>query len=885
MIYTMDWFFNETFSDIIKILLSIDSIIYWLIAQFFRFVIDVSSSEFVMSDIINAIIGRFYIIVGVFALFMMSYSLIKGLFDPDGMFKGKNSLGSIVKNLLIAIALVALMPTIFQYMFRFQSIIINNNVIGNIVLGANSDAMKFKVDGKDVPVTVENVGYENYIKIASNNVAFSALNAFVYADDDDKDIDLSQKITAGTFLTPRIGYINSSIEFIKSIYKDTTGENTTTFNQLRNNVVITGNFLEVNTIAYHVATGGDFHNDSGAHITYLFVVSTLCGIILLGLIFVFSISVVIRMFNLFLLELISPIASFSLVIPNSKIFNNWLTTTLKEYFDIFIRLFTFNLAILFFANIHSIMSQLISTSSTFGILNILFIIGLLLFINQAPKLVKDIFGIKEDKKNILSKTLGGALGLAGGLAAGGMGVAHALGKGGGDTKGIHRAWNAIKGGASGFAAGKDASKAKSFSDFTGAIGKRVAATDTNRKKGDLYYKQHGSNLGGVIKGRAIDAFNYAAGTDPFMSYKEYQDQEAKMDDIKKQINSINDMADKNAVVSSKKDDWQSHKDSLLTKDKFLHNERARVEQLRDTATNAAVRDAHSAYLTKLLNDSKVQDTAYRNYLVGYQNELQKLDTEYKTERSNFINSQASNHGTEIGMAFDKIKNDLIKQKELGNKYLEGVDIEGLEVSSGTFKDEFLSNVKDRVFGKDQLYNDKAVSVDIGDASLAGIINSDELNATLGTKFKKVKVGSSYQTIDITNEVRADNIVELLASTQAGYATMSDSQKKSVRESVRASVGAAVDSLVQNTVDYYESYVNGDSARNSTAVSNIDAILAANSYDTTVSYEDLVNALAKSNSGTSRAFTGGTIHSVHASTNYQRAHEEALKAYEKEKENK
>ena len=52
MIYMMDWFFNETFTDIIKVLLSIDSIIYWLVAQFFRFVIDIASADFVITDLL-----------------------------------------------------------------------------------------------------------------------------------------------------------------------------------------------------------------------------------------------------------------------------------------------------------------------------------------------------------------------------------------------------------------------------------------------------------------------------------------------------------------------------------------------------------------------------------------------------------------------------------------------------------------------------------------------------------------------------------------------------------------------------------------------------------------------------------------------------------------
>ena len=63
------WFFSDTLAEIVKFLLTIDSIIYWIAAQLIAFAIDVASSEFVLYDVINAIIDRAYIIAGVFALF------------------------------------------------------------------------------------------------------------------------------------------------------------------------------------------------------------------------------------------------------------------------------------------------------------------------------------------------------------------------------------------------------------------------------------------------------------------------------------------------------------------------------------------------------------------------------------------------------------------------------------------------------------------------------------------------------------------------------------------------------------------------------------------------------------------------------------------------
>ena len=981
MIYTMDWFFSSTFTEIIKTLLSIDSIIYWLIAQFFRFIIDISSADFIMTDLLNTIIDRAYVVAGVFALFIMSYALIKGLFDPDGVFKGKNSLGQIIKNLLIAIALVALMPTIFTYLFRFQAIIINNNVIGNIVLGTDSQAMKFKVDGKYQEISVENVGYENYIKVASNNVAFSALNAFIYADDNDKKIDLSEKPTVGMFLTPSTTLtfgLSGSAKVLESVVREISGNNETTFNQLKNNIVISGNFLEINTIAYHVATGGDYSNEEGAHVTYLFIVSTICGIVMLFLVFTFCINIVVRMFNLFLLELISPIASFSLVIPNSKIFDNWFKATMKEYLDLFVRLFTFNLAILFFSNINQIIVQVIEGHGNIGlisIMNILFVIGLLIFINEAPKLVKDILGMKDDKKGIkdrlfsggVSKTLGGALGLLGGGAAAGMGIAHALGSGSGDVSGGRKAWNAIKGAASGFGAGKNASKAKSFSDFTGAVGKSVSAMDTNRKKGDLYYKQHGGTFKSAMLGRLEDAKNYVTGASPMLAFETYNEQENKLRDIKKNMDNINDIAEKNSQVKalkSKRDKFENDiKGRASFEDQFkldtaneiadLQNDFNRKRELYDKyeqslttdkqelarltdeynktpanqmftkqdlqnkinslntsiSAKTAQRDAALSDVNDVesrinaakdrVKDKEFIDLAYSNYLVDAQNELNKLDVEFKTARSNYINSQAKVNGSEIKLEVEKINRDLVKEANAKNVFMEGVELTP-DISAINQIDKYLDDVKDSIFGKSSIYNDKEQTVGInystGDIDFAELANlratyQDAMpNIVIGERQAKVWDSTSNQYV-IEDAGIGTLIKNIAETTVSNFKDLSSAEKEIKLREIRndCNQNGEIKGIVDAIRQGFNDVATGTKADMSDVTATINSFISSKGLDTKgVTADELTKAIIKMNSGIQRGASESKDYSVgriHKSDDYLNARQKAEEAYAKEKENK
>ncbi|MBO4245616.1 MAG: hypothetical protein J5892_02600 [Bacilli bacterium] len=943
MINIMDsWYMTSTFGEVIKFLLFIDSIIYWLIARCFSFIIDVAATDFLLTDLVNQIINRTYIIVGVFALFLVSYALIKGLFDPDSAFKGKNSVTATVKNLLLAIVLVALMPTIFQYMYRFQSIVVNNNIIGSIVMG-NDAAITVHYDDPESDgyitdeITIEDIGYENYIKLAGNKVAFTALNSFLYTDDEFQDLKLEAGEVIGTWISPKTSQFGIALNIKSRIGMIISQLGEKTFNDVRNRATLNGDFLSVNGLAYVLSTG--FNKDSEHQVAYFPLVSTLCGIVMLVLIVGFCVNIVIRVFNLFLLELISPIASFSLIIPNSKVFDNWFKEVLKEYLDVFIRLATFNLMLLFFTNYNAIVGNVASVaSSSFQILNIFFIIGLLIFINEAPKIMKDIFGIKESKKikdrlftGAVASTLGAAAGFAGGLVAGGVNVGRALGDKTPDLKPTSRAWNVLNGAGSGFVSGSKAgSKAKNFGDLRGAIAKNVSEADARRTKGNLYRFQHGNTIAGVIGGLRDDAVNYVTNGDPFTRYKDYEAQQGKVNDIKKDIDSIYDLADKGAAVSAKKSDFETHKSSLLSRDDFLHNTRdtykANMEQRRKEfeqmtrperasySTDADYTAAYQAWWNKkqevdtaeaaynnILNDVGFQDKEYREYMRKFEAKAQKLETDYKTERLNWINKQAADQGSEVHYKYNKIKSDLAKQVQLNNRFTAGINVDNYESdNTHTFTDstgatssvidvnQVLSDIKDDIFGKSEIYNSK-VQLDKDFGSLKGIdfstkVFNEASDFAIPLSTKTTKIWNSTEgKYDINTFGGYETaIVDLIASKKG----LSKEAAKAFKKKFKEDNAAALTQFAKDAVEYYNARAADDMAAATSAQANWNNFFTATAVNPAdVTMPELMKELLKVNAGTSRPASNGNVQKVHNTEDYRNAFEQAQKAYEQQKDGK
>ena len=88
---------------------------------------------------VQALIQRIYILVGVFMLFRLSFSIMNYIVNPDAFSDQAKGFTNLVKRVLIAIVLLVSVPFIFAKAYEYQGKILTSGILPRLVLGeANS---------------------------------------------------------------------------------------------------------------------------------------------------------------------------------------------------------------------------------------------------------------------------------------------------------------------------------------------------------------------------------------------------------------------------------------------------------------------------------------------------------------------------------------------------------------------------------------------------------------------------------------------------------------------------------------------------------------------------------------------------------------------------
>ena len=121
------------------IFLMIDSIVYTLVSKLYVLFLAISQFKIFDNNIMQEIINRTYIVVGVISLFIIAYALINAIINPENAGKSDKTFSKVIKNFVFAIIGVAMVPTIFNWFYYFQKVILCNNTIPKLLLKMDSD--------------------------------------------------------------------------------------------------------------------------------------------------------------------------------------------------------------------------------------------------------------------------------------------------------------------------------------------------------------------------------------------------------------------------------------------------------------------------------------------------------------------------------------------------------------------------------------------------------------------------------------------------------------------------------------------------------------------------------------------------------------------------
>ncbi len=421
------------FNDFIRgLFASIDYFIYSSIEWITQGIFDISKLRTDV-DLVETVRQKIYIILGIFMLFKISASLVNYMINPDQMTDKEKGATKLISRTITMLALLMMLPTIFDFLYRIQTAFLP--VLPRLLLGKDASEI------------------EDTVSECSNDMAVGLLQAFFHPYYSEEEGDYYAAIDG-----------KEEIKTLEEFYAN----------------VNEGNAMSIPILG--TAAGYSYE--------YRFLLSTVVGIIVLVLLIGITIDLAVRLFKMLVLEMLAPIPVMSYIDPKSQKdgpFQNWLKELGRTYIDIFVKLGLIYLVLFFISELHN-NSLFVSYEGAEGTtsnpispvrlmyLKVFIIIGMLMFLKQASKFIKNILGIKDNKNggSFLGNVVGGLAGFGTGAISGaisGRGLSGAL------TGGIA----GMSAGYNGAASGKPSNAWRSAGDA--AIQARLG--DKNAKSGVL----------------------------------------------------------------------------------------------------------------------------------------------------------------------------------------------------------------------------------------------------------------------------------------------------------------------------------------------------------------------------------------------------------------
>lgn len=463
-----------------NLMLTLDSIVYNLIDYLYDIFYFLAGINIFSSEDYNFIVGRIYVILGLVMLFVLTYSLLKAVIDPETFAKGENSFGNIVKNVVVSLIIIIALPVVFDVAFNIQNTFLNNNVIPKLILGENYES---KISGD-----------------AGREISYNVYYAFFHEDEAWCTEENSYDIESGECASNIAGNGSLGVQ---------NGENLKT---VREKVENGAGFKEFNNFGEAVEAG---------QISYMFLISTIAGLFIAYVLLNFCFDLGIRVVKLAFYQIIAPIPVVCRILPGGKmkdVFSKWVKQVISIFVEVFIRIAVIFLGVFIITLIVS-KKDSIPGISALGldkqcIIIALLIMGVIAFVRQAPKLLGDILNLDTGgmKLGLMDKLAMGG-GLVAGAAVGGLattGLRNAVGAFAG--KGIAKDFknknymqafkkigrgalsvvpSTLAGAGSGMVrAGYGARNAKSFKEMKDATSKGVAGATMAKTKRENYKAAH-----------------------------------------------------------------------------------------------------------------------------------------------------------------------------------------------------------------------------------------------------------------------------------------------------------------------------------------------------------------------------------------------------------
>ena len=413
----------------------IDRAVYGLMGLVFQLFFSVASADIFSSGMISKFYTRVQLIIGVFVLFQLAMTVLRGIVNPEGFTDSKSGAGNIVMRICTALVMLAMIVPInipsasnefekqinnngllFGTLYSLQHRILSNNTIGKVVMGVGNNK-----DGEtNYMNTKGNAVYKEAANVFTSTIikGFYRINLIPEEDRKHENGKEDDQINENRVCTDIPDEVINTYKRLDADPSDITDLiNTTCNSEGLGSRIVKAVFHPIKTL-----TEG---NGKVYAFTFMPVISSIIGVLFVVILLSFCVDVAMRAIKLAVLRLLAPIPIISYMDPKGGkdgAFGAWTKLLISTYLDLFIRVASVYFVIYM---IQEMLVHGITTNSTgaLKVFTVLFIwVGLFYFAKEAPKFIKQALGMKDDGGGGLFSGIGKVVGLGAGLGATAAGV-------------------------------------------------------------------------------------------------------------------------------------------------------------------------------------------------------------------------------------------------------------------------------------------------------------------------------------------------------------------------------------------------------------------------------------------------------------------------------
>lgn len=407
-------------SPLRAICMAIDGIAFSLLDNAYNIVIELSKAEFMDSGTIADITRSLYIIFGVVAFFRLAMVLINSMIDPEKFSEKGKGVSNIFFRIVGMIIILFITPWLFEQAYKIQRTVVgadtNQNIIFQLFLGDNANIGGHDENGYNAGKALQNIVLSSLITVDDqylvNDGATCSYNDNGQVVDSNNNVVSDVNSTCG--FIPLTCVANSDGKTCTNqggyIYDPDTCDwgNCQKAVSVYNEMYVNED-MSPNKLSKWVGTSTDLEDENGEETEvyvydYMFIVTGVAGIFMTYVIISFAIDIAVRIFELVVLQVLSPLFIATFVDPKSAQsgpFKNWLSALGKSYANLFIKLAILALMTFFIMYLNKT-DMFNNMGGVSGWAKLFVVIGLLIFAKKAPKWISEILGIKSDGMGLWS---------------------------------------------------------------------------------------------------------------------------------------------------------------------------------------------------------------------------------------------------------------------------------------------------------------------------------------------------------------------------------------------------------------------------------------------------------------------------------------------------